>query len=366
MVFLPEEKVKIIHLWYETKSCVTVKRRFRQEFGCHSSQVPSNTEIHRFVSHFEKEGSVLKQAKGRSGRTPEVTGDGDRIEQVRQSVSESPRTSTRHRCQELGMARTSLRRVLRKNLRFFPYRIAEAQNLSQQDKERRELMCKWLMEKEDGHRNWSRHIWFTDEAHFHLNGHVNAHNNVYWSERKPEEVTETGRMGARITCLVAFNTRHGLLGPYWFQDEDGNTVTVNQERYRDVLGRLHEDMARTMTETQMRLAWFMQDGAPPHTARETLQLLQELFGHRVISKGSETEWAPHSPDLNPLDFWFWGACKDNVYRNKRSSLEELRLSVEQYVREVSADTAERVGASFLERVQMCLQRKGAHFEHMRK
>ena len=107
----------------------------------------------------------------------------------------------------------------------------------------------------------------------------------------------------------------------------------------------------------------MRDGVP---ARETLQLLQELFGHRVISKGSEAEWAPHSPDLNPLDFWLWEARKDNVYRNKRSSLEELRLSVEQNVREVSADTTERAGASFLERVQMCLQRKGAHYEHMRK
>ncbi|KAF0307609.1 hypothetical protein FJT64_021099 [Amphibalanus amphitrite] len=86
----------------------------------------------------------------------------------------------------------------------------------------------------------------------------------------------------------------------------------------------------------------MQDVAPPHTARETLQLLQELFGCRVISKGSEKQWAPHSPDLNPLDYWFWGACKDSdsVYHNKPGSLEELRLSVEQYVREVTADTAE--------------------------
>ena len=79
-------------------------------------------------------------------------------------------------------------------------------------------------------------------------------------------------------------------------------VTVNQERYRDVLGRLHEDMARTMTETQMRLAWFMHGMEHhPTRARETFQLIQELFGHRVTSKGSETEWTPHSPDLNPLD-----------------------------------------------------------------
>ncbi|KAF0302654.1 hypothetical protein FJT64_025256 [Amphibalanus amphitrite] len=63
----------------------------------------------------------------------------------------------------------------------------------------------------------------------------------------------------------------------------------------------------------------------------------------VITKGSEKQWVPHRPDLNPLDYWFWGACKDSdsVYHNKPGSLEELRLSVEQYVREVTADTAER-------------------------
>ena len=49
------------------------------------------------------------------------------------------------------------------------------------------------------------------------------------------------------------------------------------------------------------------------------------------------------------------------YRNKPGSLEELRLSVEQYVRKVPVQTprAERVGASSLERVQICLESGGA-------
>ena len=55
MVFLPEETIKIVQLWYETKPCVTVKRHFRQEFGCHPSHAPSNAEIHRNVNHFRKE-----------------------------------------------------------------------------------------------------------------------------------------------------------------------------------------------------------------------------------------------------------------------------------------------------------------------
>ena len=66
MVFLPEKK--IVQLWYETKSCVTVKRHFRQEFGYHPSHAPSNAEIHRIVNRFRREGSVHRQMKGRSGR----------------------------------------------------------------------------------------------------------------------------------------------------------------------------------------------------------------------------------------------------------------------------------------------------------
>ena len=52
-------------------------------------------------------------------------------------------------------------------------------------------------------------------------------------------------------------------------------------------------------------------------------------------------------------------CKENVHRTKPDILEELRLYVEQYVQKVSADTAERVGLSFIERGQMYRQRGGA-------
>ncbi|KAF0313161.1 hypothetical protein FJT64_016257 [Amphibalanus amphitrite] len=87
----------------------------------------------------------------------------------------------------------------------------------------------------------------------------------------------------------------------------------------------------------------------------------------VITKGSEKQWVPHSPDFNPLDFWFWGACKDSdsVYHNKPGSLEELRVSVDQYVREVTADTVERWASASGARSDG-LQLGGAHFEHMRK
>ena len=81
----------------------------------------------------------------------------------------------------------------------------------------------------------------------------------------------------------------------------GKKVTVNDERYREVLRRFHADLAQLPSPNQLRHAWFMQNGAPAHTAGETIDLLHQLFGNRVISLGTVHEWVSHSPDLNPLE-----------------------------------------------------------------
>ena len=46
-------------------------------------------------------------------------------------------------------------------------------------------------------------IWFSDEAHFHLDGAVNNHNNVFWEER-PEEIREKHLKGPKVTAFVTF------------------------------------------------------------------------------------------------------------------------------------------------------------------
>ena len=42
--------------------------------------------------------------------------------------------------------------------------------------------------------------------------------------------------------------------------------------------------------------------SPPGSVPLTLR----RFGDRIISRRSAIEWPPHSPDLNPLDYSFWG------------------------------------------------------------
>jgi len=47
----------------------------------------------------------------------------------------------------------------------------------------------------------------------------------------------------------------------------------------------------------------MQDRAAPHTANQTLEMLQGMFDDRGISKRAENQWANHSPYINPVDFF---------------------------------------------------------------
>lgn len=75
-------------------------------------------------------------------------------------------------------------------------------------------------------------------------------------------------------------------------------------------------------------------------------------------------WAPHSPDLNPLDFWLRGAAKDVVYKEKPATLRELKVIVTNYIRQVTQEVWGKVGNNFSVRLQACQKREGAHIEHI--
>ena len=110
----------------------------------------------------------------------------------------------------------------------------------------------------------------------------------------------------------------------------------------------------------------MQDGATAHTAANSRQWLAENFGQRVISHKTEFEWAPHSPDLNPLDFFLWGYLKDCVYRESPGTITELKTSIISHVQRIRLDHElfARVIEDFKRRVGACLTRRGGHIEHL--
>ena len=127
-------------------------------------------------------------------------------------------------------------------------------------------------------------IWFLDETQFYLSGHVSWKNNVYWGSDPPDMVLQRPLHSVRCTAWVAMST-HGIIGTFWFEDDSGNALSVNTQRYIEVLKRFRGSLG-TQRELRRETYWFQQDGSPPHTTEESLDLLSTHFGDRVISRRS--------------------------------------------------------------------------------
>jgi len=60
----------------------------------------------------------------------------------------------------------------------------------------------------------------------------------------------------------------------------------------------------------LKQKWTLQqDGAPAHTARNTMEYLEK----EKIDFIEPDMWPPNSPDLNLVDYTVWGALQQRVY-----------------------------------------------------
>ncbi|GFT19293.1 putative DD41D transposase [Trichonephila clavipes] len=66
----------------------------------------------------------------------------------------------------------------------------------------------------------------------------------------------------------------GIIGPYFFKNDEGHNVTVNGDRYRAMITNF---FIPEFNNHDVQELWFKQDGATCHTARATIDLLKYTF-----------------------------------------------------------------------------------------
>ncbi|GBM00766.1 hypothetical protein AVEN_150927-1 [Araneus ventricosus] len=71
-------------------------------------------------------------------------------------------------------------------------------------------------------------IWFTDEAHFHLNEFVNKQNWRFWGSENPHLYEEKPLHSPKVTAWVAL-CRRGIISPFFMRE------TISNERYIKIL-----------------------------------------------------------------------------------------------------------------------------------
>ncbi|CAH1985567.1 unnamed protein product [Acanthoscelides obtectus] len=326
-------------------------RALRQHFGRNNR--PNETTIGRLVRKFEATGSVANlpgSGRPRSVRTPE------NIAVVKESVRDDPKQSTTRRSQELGISRTSLLRILHKDLNVHAYKIQLTQELRRADHFSRRTLSDWLLEHRQIDANFSSKIMFSDEAHFTLNGTVNKQNCRIWANENPREYQEQPMHPQKVTVWCALWSK-GIIGPYFFENAAGDSVTVNSERYHVMI----EDCFLPQLEgMDMDDVHFQQDGATCHTTNVNIHRLQSFFGDRAISRRGNVPWPPRSCDLTPLDFFLWGYLKSKVYVNKPATLQELKNNIIAEINSIEPTMLQNFIENFDHRVDVCKSSRGEH------
>ncbi|KZC08620.1 hypothetical protein WN55_11275 [Dufourea novaeangliae] len=241
------------------------------------------------VNKFESTYSLLNipvPVRQRTGRSIE------NIAAVRASVQNEPNQSIPRRSQELGICQTTLWRILLKDLHLHPYKIKLTQELKPLDHLQRRNFSDFVLQKFEENPEFHKKIIFSDEAHFWLNGFVNKQNMRYWTATNPHVLHETPLHPQKVSVWCGFHAG-GVIGSYFFVDENNRHVTVNGVRYRAML---EEYFWPELDGFDISDMWFQQNGATNHTAGQTIDLLKAKFGNRLISRNGPVEWPPRSCD----------------------------------------------------------------------
>ncbi|PNF15158.1 hypothetical protein B7P43_G14820 [Cryptotermes secundus] len=252
---MSEQREFAVEAYFLNKySYVAVKRAFHTHFGIKPrGPVPDRKSIVLWVENFGTTGSVVKKS---SGRQWTVTMP-ENVETVRQSILRSPRRSARKQAVALDISNRSMHRILHEHLHFHPYKMVVVQELSPRDFQNRITACETLLETLPP----DTLAFFSDEAHFHISGHVNKQNVHYRSGNNPKELHERPLHSDKVTVWCALS-RVRIISPYFFEEDD-RAATVNSQRYVDMIKNFFEP---ALEEMNLGNVWFQQDGAKAHTA----------------------------------------------------------------------------------------------------
>lgn len=343
-----KQRAQIASRYEVWRSPSLVQRWWRQQYSKYETLHPETIKsCHRKLM---ETGSVADLK--RSGR-PVRTSDPGTVNSVRNAFSEDGSKSLRVVARDLDMSYSSVRKVLKTELMWRPWKPHYQQALYPDDLDRREEFSTHMLDWAEEWPELFDNILWSDEAIFHVGGFVNRHNSHYWAEQNPRITKEKALHNPKITVWCGL-TSSTIVGPFFFQE------TVNGERY---LQLLQENVYPAISNwDNFSHLHFMHDGAPPHFARGVRDWLDANFPMKWIGRRGPVEWPARSPDLTPLDFFLWGYSKDVVYKQRPRDIPELQTILERTLNEIPRNMLERAAHSVRERLIKCRDLNGGQVE----
>lgn len=340
------EKARCVLWYHESRSTTQVQRKFKLFYECfvtHKS-IPTRLSILRWYKEFLKDGDTNGNKRGRRAMTNE------KLQQVSEHLDANEKCSIRQAARCLNIKKSSVFNLAKK-LKFHPYKISVNHALKRTDKLARVTFARTMLGRIEEDMHYLSRIAFSDEATFHVSGVVHRHNVRIWARENPRVFQEYDPHSPKVNVWCGL-TMNRVVGPYFFEDQ-----TVNKDNYLNMLETFAYPILNTINNVI-----FQQDGAPPHWARVVRQSLNQTFPDRWIGRDGPTAWPPRSPDITPLDFFFWGYVKERVFQEPIQDVDELKRRITTVIRTVNNEMLFNTWEQLHKRLQWLAKNRGGHVE----
>ena len=158
----------------------------------------------------------------------------------------------------------------------------------------------------------------------------------------------------RVTVWCRFWSR-GIIGQFFFENEQVEAVTVNNDRYQ---ATLKEFLFTKIKEEDIGNIWFQQDGA--------LHLMFSALFLKIALSAAELKSFGHLRAA----FWLrWtiiceGAIEDKCYADKPETTDALKDKIREAIGEIQLLTIDNVLKNWTDRVGHCMASLGSHLNEI--
>lgn len=324
MVFSVAEKREIICLFAENNYNASATRRAyaaRHPDG----PIPTRCTIKTIFTKFRITSSLQRKKRELNENTENH--DLNILLHYVENPSQSIRTTSKEMRARYGPRRSSreyIRKILKK-YGFRPYKYHRVQKLTHMHKIQRLNFCNLMLNRLNNERDFFEKILWTDESSFSTSGLPNRQNYRHWAQQNPQfdrEVRFQGRRTINVWCGLLKNR---IIGPYFLEG------TLTGPLYHQFLETRLQNMLENLPLRQYMNMIFQHDGAPPHVIREVNNFLNNNH-NEWIGRNGTIAWPSNSPDLTPMDNFFWGYIKNKVYERNFDNVEDMKHCITQEIR----------------------------------
>lgn len=340
-----------------------------------SDAAPHDRTIRLMYTNFHLTGNASRD-KSKSGRKKDEAAR-ERVE----SLTDTADISTR---KVAAQAQTSQRTAVRINheQKKHYYLAPVAQKLTDTHVKRRKEFANVMLGKIEDKTFDPKNVCWTDEVMIGTNVQPTRRNNGFWRVKGKfddwrEKLFTSKGYDEKVHAFVVLHYKFGALGPYIIEDyplpsdKPGQKRTLTTERYIHILQNyVVPDVKNQLSLQEFSTCWWQQDGASPHTGEVVLEYLREQFGGRILSHArSETrrrqlfDWPACSPDLNPLDYFFWSSLRKLVWRSAPKTKQDVVNAIIENVPLVPTEHIRKAIGEFTLRLEALREEQGGHFEY---